>query len=404
MPSSPTGSARAMHARTTALLAGLAVASCTPSPPLPRDVSLLAAQQPGIGAMMAHSVYRSALTVPAWTGGTSLSADVQWQIPEYHDEQKLTDPSGRTYGPLAEISAAPALGDLDTVAEFDQAGAAGVWVAVIDVLPGLPLTPQYAALHLGYGRHCVILSHDPASPPNAGWRGFVFLQTDVACTHPAPPPAATELKVIAIVDPAFPNASDLPAAARFGEAQNNIPIFGLRCAAAWCEFGPSNFQDRPPKHRTTPGNTLPPSRPANVKGWHDEQRLAVPRPGGGLEASTFYASVTPIANLEHTDHTNFQSFQQIATIWLSADPPPNSDYATKWHLRRGATVLEMRADATGTTWQARIRGDTLSRLLVHRADHGAGAIVPGTARWRWSDQDEYIWVRCSTGCCSVRAQ
>jgi hypothetical protein len=40
-----------------------------------------------------------------------------------------------------------------------------------------------------------------------------------------------------------------------------------------------------------------------------------------------------------------------------------------------------------------IRDDDVSKI--------GGRLVPAAARWKWSDTDEQIWVRCDVGCCMV---
>jgi hypothetical protein len=343
--------------------------------------------------------------VPNWTPlrASALVAQRQWVINEYHDEQKLTNPSGTKYGPLAGLSGSPDL-QTNTLADYDAAGDAGLWVAVVDVDSAgtMPMLPEYTHLHLALGRHCVILAHTAGAANDAGWKGYVFKQTDPQCTRSTPPPAAAELDVIAEQYGASSTAADYPPVVRWDEAQNNHPVIGVRCALAWCELGPNGFAKRPPKHFTNPSGNLPHGREADVKGWHDEQRLAVLNAGGHPIPGAMYATAVPIPGLDATNEATFADWKQIATIWLPSNPPGGSEYADKWHLQPGENVLEMKATSP-TTWLARLRNNPNANLVVIREDH-AGSYVPGTARWRWKDSDEVLWVRCSTGCCSVSPQ
>jgi hypothetical protein len=66
-------------------------------------------------------------------------------------------------------------------------------------------------------------------------------------------------------------------------------------------------------------------------------------------------------------------------------------------IRRGARV--------DTVWSARITHESgrVSAIHgVHRTDHSKWLTsVPATARWRWLDTDEDVWVGCDIGCCLI---
>ena len=97
----------------------------------------------------------------------------------------------------------------------------------------------------------------------------------------------------------------------------------------------------------------------------------------------------------------------VATIHMARGPRGKlpDKYAKGYGLAFGSNNMWLHADSGKTSagkdtvfWKARI--DT-SLFDVIREEH-PGYVVPGTARWGWSDGDEQVWVACMVGCCMVK--
>ena len=70
-------------------------------------------------------------------------------------------------------------------------------------------------------------------------------------------------------------------------------------------------------------------------------------------------------------------------------------------------MISVSGTATGgqRLWGQMVR---LEYKCAYRTDHagvkdlnGNPVDIPGTARWKWDEDDEKLWVRCPQGCCTV---
>jgi hypothetical protein len=156
-----------------------------------------------------------------------------------------------------------------------------------------------------------------------------------------------------------------------------------------------------------------------VKGWYDEQYLAVPA-GPDLVPGTALGTIFPAADLEANVEADFdKTWKQVAVVSLSAASPKYEDRFNfilgpaplgrsvislckgdvKACLPPSATVNQ--CDQLGDPWWAKIVSGTTTRYrCVIRRQH-PGVLIPGAARWRWQVDDEDMWIRCPTGCCHV---
>jgi hypothetical protein len=360
-----------------------------------------------------------------------MADSLQWFTfcsPMYTDDQPFNKGDGRTYGPVAHIIPSPAIQNA-SITQFNTPK--GKFIAVI--LVDKPSTPAdigapYTNLKLSEGFNCVYLKHDGGADPLDGWKAFVAPITGVTSNpcpgnHPADDPSA--LKVKATRHPGFLNNEQYAPVARFHEGFHgsvpNMPLFGLKCGIAWCVVGPQDAAPRPSDHV----GIWPTSRTWEVYGWNDEQHLAV---GSGSTLTpdwNFNASVMASARLgtrtipEHFD----QAYIHVATIYLTRDPPPGSKYDTKWRLKKNNNYifLRHRGDDPNTGWEGYVTqkydstigfwesmsmafgGGNKRRLAVTRMPH-EDVNPAGTARFKWSYDDDDNWARCDWGCCEIKSK
>lgn len=346
--------------------------------------------------------------------------------PMYTDDQPFNDGAGN-YGPVAHIIPSP--DDTNSRVAFYN-GPMGKFIALIYVdplRPGETLPSTYSTLHLTVGFNCVYLSHAANVDSLKGWQAYVTPVTGIN-RNPCPTTHAIDeshlLRVIARQHPRFATNDDYPAVARFYEGRYgrrpNMPLFGLKCAVAWCLVVPNDASPTPSEHV---GVHLD-SRQWEVFGWNDEQHMPV---WSGTEMQpdwTFNASIMAAPKLgERTIRDDFDKRNvHLATIFLKTDPPPGSKYAVRWHLKKGHNFIFIRHTGDDAnegwvgylsqefkptlTWLERIRlqlgiGWGIYALKVNRMPHPE-MNPPGTARFKWSYTDDPDWGRCDWGCCEIR--
>lgn len=132
----------------------------------------------------------------------------------------------------------------------------------------------------------------------------------------------------------------------------------------------------------------------------DSQRLGMRAPGAprGLAGLSYgpLAWIYPVQGLGDFTDSDFDRGRIIARIHTDGDYP-------KLGLRTGQNFLIIKR--SGSTWSAMMRysgSDSVTYLDVEYEGHaGESEGPPATVRWLWSDDDEDIWGRCSSGCCKV---
>jgi hypothetical protein len=194
----------------------------------------------------------------------------------------------------------------------------------------------------------------------------------------------------------FPAATDIPPVTRFVQSGDTLTYVGVRCADAWCNVGAAGPPLVESVHKDAPG--VPATAQAQVKGWFDEQQLAVPAGGGTLGPSQF-ATVVPEPNLEHIE--SFASPQLVARVYF---PVENPVYKRKFGFAQGWNTIELQGTEGMDNWIATIKTSTgnPTTLPVMRKAHTIGS-VPGTARFAWIGRDEWIWIACKIGCCLIES-
>lgn len=198
----------------------------------------------------------------------------------------------------------------------------------------------------------------------------------------------------------------------------------IRCGEAWCDVMPLDATGPVP-------DLLPDGFPADamtgLKGWYDQQYLAVPGPTGtpGLVPGPTLATYAPVAGLSALTTEEFDRWHVVGYIHLDGASP---HYKEKLNLSEGLNTVSLhhgelaegerpfnqcRGSVQGSDddqkhksdpWWVKIESpDGATRYFCsYRHEHSMPALsLPGFVRWRWMDDDEVTWQRCPTGCCPI---
>lgn len=332
-------------------------------------------------------------------------------VPEFHDCQQFVNPDHDTYGPLVAIFATYRL---DTVPD--------------PVVSPLPTTltrggmERAAATILNYGDPYEPLSIEKGFnclymvTANGVWRAHIVrVSSDSACIEPmSNNPGGADLNVTVL---AGPRGDSVPPVARWDwDPVVRKHYIGIRCGRQWCEV----FDLSQPTLNSSPRYSG--SIEAGVKGWYDEQFLAVPSVGGnGLVPGGALATIIPEPKLDIMDEAAFDTtWRKVARVSLSDDSPKYLEKfnfvrapapagkSEVWLCRGTPDGCKISAAETPPScenkddpWWAKIVADGATRYrCVIRRQH-PGVAIPGAARWRWQVDDEDMWIRCPTGCCHV---
>jgi len=331
-------------------------------------------------------------------------------VPEYHDCQRFAPALGEKYGPLVAIFAHQGLDTLfadSTAPPVEAAAEIYSWDG------------EYPALAIKRGFNCLYLKRSGTS-----WKArMVPVDTAGACLHKQA--GGEDLKVTSWKAKYL---GDLPAVARWDwDSRASQQYISIRCGVEWCEVGSKTGFTSSALH---PDGTLPSEpvpykgeataqeqqRVLTVKGWYDEQRIAV-SDGASLLVSTTLGTAFPHPMLDRLgDTSDFQlQWIPVAYVLLNQEPP---GYKKKLNLDVGLNSVYMchgpftrcpeipvgtrepkcpvGADRQWWTMIVSARKDTVYRCIHRRVHHDVQ--IPGTVRWRWKETDETLWVRCPQGC------
>jgi hypothetical protein len=333
--------------------------------------------------------------------------------PEYHDIQRLVTRDSAHFGPITSVSPAQ---DLLSIGddEFDQPSGPGIHVAVVSVKgdPDPDTIPSYTDLKLRTaGDYCITIRGK-----NMSWTGYVLPLVDGRCVFDEGSAADREVQVRAHPRGPFTNRLDYPGAVRWDEGEVEAvdtdgkkraalqPTIGVRCGIRWCEIGPRDFRTRPVELATHP--KIPQRKWARVRGWNDQQWLAMPEGITGQLVPRYRAVIVPHQDLETYDLDKFRkAWQPVAYVLLQGPPESSSKYG-KAGLGPDVKTLSLKAEdgktpagKDTTFWFALIEGSA-TQYNVDRADH-AGDVIPSVTRWAWDEADEDMWIPCDDGCCRV---
>jgi hypothetical protein len=355
-------------------------------------------------------------------------AKMFFDLPEYHDEGRLPVGRDRTdelLGPVTGIYASPFLYGFTRPAQIYEQGTPGTLAAlvVVDARPDAILPPSYTNLHLRAGMNCVWLY---VNPPPAGTRStdsnyLARLSYVASVSHPGPSGDCDRsarmyrLHVVAVRNARFPDETNYPSVARFDTDQQGNPIMAFKCLNAFCEVGvrseqevrgPDNLVRRDaaraqwnPKAGANPDE----ARQQVIKGWHDEQTLAVRGTDFKWRASNVRATIRPDPTAAHYDSADFHdNWRRVATVEINEDVPTDSKYFG-WGLRKGANDIEFQYASAVGRWQARlVRSGSQPKPWKFMVRHvHRDVAVPPIVRFRWTGADDGVWAPCGNACCKT---
>lgn len=329
-----------------------------------------------------------------------------FHIPEYHDEGRLPA-GGNNLGPYTKAFASPFLASLTRKAQFVEHGFPGALVAIVIVdEPKLneAYPASYSNLQLLPGTNCFWLF---AETKNSKYQAFVSqVGEDMPCDRDAVPPDAAPLGVDEQWEPGFPLSEAYPPVTRLDtDAAERLPMLGVKCGTAYCEIGVGPGVGKRPTWMPHAGGTPP--REKKVKGWHDEQRIAVrDAVTDTWHMSAVQASIVPVTSAADLDSSDFHGrWQPVAKVHLGGLTA--SDKLFKWGMQNRWNLIEVSYD--GSNWQMavtkmvnentpvgtrRVWPQNRTKRMIH---YDAG--VPPTARFRFTGIDDGLWVPCGNACC-----
>lgn len=321
------------------------------------------------------------------TGGTRLDAEV-------YDCQRLVLSTGATgeFGPLVGLYPVDATLQLAR-ADFAVARPAAAihsWGAA-----GGSYTEGYPGLAPAAGLSCVWLRNSSAAFD--GWEAAIVGDRGCGDTASPPPDTAFTLPVFERVYPET-GPSDYPRTARWEWDLNaNRHFIGLKCGDAWCAVAGRGSAEP----RTQPlqgGNAVPREK---VPGWSDAQHLAVHDSAGGLVRPGPWASIVAYPGIaaESPPWTEGLLSARI-TVYGAAGA-----FADRFYLQPDGNsgyddVILRFPGVQDEAWlqQGPMRRRQASRIqFAPSVDHA----VVGTARWRWQEGGETIWIYCPSATCGV---
>jgi hypothetical protein len=308
--------------------------------------------------------------------------------------------------------------------------------------------PGYPTLGIGPNFSCLYVFFDNNSVLRAKMvQANVRTAAGHLCTDPVDVQAAPGKDLVvrrtAVNIPGQNAATLYPPVARWDwDPTTQKQYIGLACGNAWCEVGEAPFNP-PPQAAFASSSIGAEQRVIRVKGWHDQQILAVVRPGGpGPVPSNLLGTVIPNPELK-------------GQPWSQAGP-------AEWHLAAYVTLQDLNGNAVadfasyedklnvkevplGTPlekanrisycygpkklcvhepellvkeceefyerifftvhrWWVRIdaaNGSSKIFCLIRRSHPGYNINIPPTARWRWILSDDSMWTECVNGCCQT---
>jgi hypothetical protein len=335
------------------------------------------------------------------------------ELHEFHDCQRLiTVPDLNKFGQRVVIFASEQLASLE-LSDNPQPFA---------VIYNFGETP-YDPLFIDPGFSCLFLWKEGTVPKaKMSHNGY----DENACSDVFEDPTAIPgqlLEARYAVQPGPPRV--VPPVARW-DWDGTYQFIGIKCGTEWCEiWSPKGTGKSPPREwnhfANLPGNARLPHQPPPGrvrKGWYDEQRLAVvdavtnelkpadssatalPHPRLTTRTTSWYhdkwrpaAFVVLREDLqEYEDEKNWKrGVNQVSLCWNSGTTCGNKD---------GLPACTPEESNDTRTWWSRTKspGNDVTYNCVKRCDRDTP--IPGTVRFRWLEQDEKLWIRCGTGCCT----
>ena len=358
-------------------------------------------------------------------------------VPEYHDCQRLVREHESRFGPLVGIFAAEGAETLfnkvdgrgrPRTPESLRAPKAVAQIFNFDEEP-------YAPLAIMREFSCLYLTRTDEGT----WKAYMVWarSDDQRCKKPLQSPGPGQARELDV----FPhNASeysgpmageDIPPVARWDSDADGRHAIGIRCGEQWCTIVAKGSHPRPVAPVPAAGElTALMAAPAvaeqkarrviEVKGWYDEQQLAITAPSEshGLAPAGPRARLFPHAQLgEWNDPDDFENWRPVA--YATVIEGSAGIYEEKLNLGTNVTTYDLihrdngespppeiepltcPAGADGTWYMRLTRATIVKYGCVTQRPHPEAARLPGTVRWRWKVEDETMWVRCPGGCCTL---
>jgi hypothetical protein len=421
---------RALSVAATAVLCAVASA-CLPGPK--RTLSQLPeCPTGGVWSTFFADTYRQLGTGSGTSPGELPLSGMITDIPEFNDCQRFLVRQTNTmvFDSLFAIFARRALDSLEVDSSGSLVGAGMIPMATI-----YSFHSAYPQLGIEADFNCLYFIRSPTAKSGYEAR-IVPVQSDAAKCLATPTASGTPLPVDRVLMSGA-DVYDYPAVARWDwDSTAEAQFIGIRCGRAWCEVRPrGSASTAAATSRYTRSGTILYRRGVEIKGWHDEQRLAIPPgPGGGpATPSGIIATLIPDSLLDQ-DPVNVPagssrfnaSWVRVASVALSAPP---GIYAAKFNLVQSAAPdpvnsvyfcygpvdpsghspcftgeQKIPTCVNGGDWWARIESNPAQPryFCITRRTH-PNFKIPGVVRWRWTLHDDTMWVRCLDGCCQVNA-
>ena len=408
-----------------------AVASACPPGPGTTLTQLPECPTGGVWSTFFAGAYREIGTGPGTSPGEIPLSGMITDIPEFNDCQRflVRQSSTMVFDSLFAIFARLGLDSMEVDTSGTLTGAGIIPMATI-----YSFHSAYPQLGIEADFNCLYFIHSTTAKSGYEAR-IVPVQTNAAKCLTSPTASGTPLQVDRVLMTGA-DVYDYPPVARWDwDSTAETQFIGIRCGRAWCEVRARESRSAlasTPRY-TRSGSVLY-RRAVEIKGWHDEQRLAVP-PAPGAPAATpsgIVATLIPDTLLDHdpvsvpAGSTRYNaSWVRVASVALSAPP---GIYASKFNLVQSAapdpvnTVYFCYGPLTssghspcfsatqkipncpsGGQWWARIEANPAypQFYCVTRRPH-PNFKIPGIVRWRWTLHDDTMWVRCLDGCCQVQ--
>jgi hypothetical protein len=305
--------------------------------------------------------------------------------------------------------------------------------------------PGYDHLGIGPNFSCLYLYFDGNGQLTAKMVKVGELATYVHACLEAVDPVAAPGKTLAVRRTQLGSADDYPAVARWDfDPKNRRYYIGMKCRGAWCEISgsePGETFTSSAAYDASSATITTDNRPVRIKGWYDEQFVAV-RDVQGIMRPGALGTVIPDASLGSRDSAAYVgSWVPVAFIALqplAGDTAAVASYKSKLNLDPiavqmpltrlnqvfscfgtreecqdpGETIVPTKKCPALTSrganyhrWWIKIVSATLKDVryscVIRRGHEDFKEDIPGTARWRWILADDTVWRECTQGCCEV---